>query len=112
MKFRDLGLMIALGLLAACSKNTPEGVWKVSGVSMGDQVPGELANALKEAAPTFDLKGDKTAKVTMVGQTCDGSWSHENEKVTVDCGGESMELEFKDGKLKDLPARAFTFERE
>lgn len=112
MKFRAMGLMVALGLLAACSKNTPEGVWKVTGVSMGDQVPGELANALKEAAPTFELKGDNTAKVTAIGQSCDGSWKHEGEKVTVDCDGQAMELEFKDGKLKDLPARAFTFERD
>jgi hypothetical protein len=113
MKFRELGLVAALALIAACSKNnTPEGVWKATSVNMGDQVPAELADALlKEAAPVFDLKADKSAKVTAAGMSCDGTWKHENEKVSVDCGGQTMELEFKDGKLKNLPDKAFTFER-
>jgi hypothetical protein len=112
MKTRDLALVLVLGTLAACGKNSVEGTWKATGFSMGGQVPDKAAqDILLAMAPTFELKSDSSAQVSGAGADCKGTWKLENTTLKVECDGQTLEFEHKDGKLTTMPDRTLTFER-
>jgi len=107
--------------LAGCSNESDlVGIWKATSADMSfaeGRTPSERMDEamrafLEESAPAFDLNSDGTARIFGGGIKCDGSWSVDENIITVECPSRFVKLERNGNQLTTLPDRTFTFERQ
>ena len=67
---------------------------------------------LENDTPAFVLNLDGNASIVRRRTKYRGSWSVENEEISIECPGNYLRLERIGDKLATLPDRTFTFERQ